>query len=291
MSFKRQPLLNLDVEEQLKQEFHPLWLSGLSGKEIAEKLQFGVKGTIYEKVKPNYVYFYRLKWQKQHLKNVKQNPLDFPARKKPAFAIGEHRYNVSPDDLKLITAKEFLELIAEKFPYDTEYSRKAKSFLAILFFTPLRSSEIYERSIYDFEITETKIIIKLLRKKKGHKAGDKSEPVTIPRAFPLMGEVVEWLEGEEWKNDKNNLNRPWNITSATARNYVREIIPDGYPHFFRFRFLTAGANDPKTSLAELKAKSRLTLPALEHYIMAPAKLEADFDKRELERLRDEGVIE
>lgn len=270
---------------------HPLWLSGLSGKAIVEKLHFGVKGTAYEKVKRNYVYFYRLKFQKLHQDYPDEFPLSFPPRKKPAFAIGEHRYNVSPDDLKLISAKEFLQLIDEKFPYESAYSRKVKSFLAILFFTPLRSSEIYERSITDFEITETKIIIKLLRKKKGHKPGDKKEPITIPRAFPLMNEVVSWLLNGEWRDEKNLQNRPWNITSATARNYVREIIPDGYPHYFRFRYLTSGANDPKTSLAELKAKSRLTLPALEHYILAPEKLEADFDRRALERLKAEGVIE
>ena len=73
MSFKRQPLLEPEVEEQLKEEFLPLWLSGVLGKDISEKLEFGVKDSPYAKVKPHYVYFYRLKWQKLHLKKPKKS--------------------------------------------------------------------------------------------------------------------------------------------------------------------------------------------------------------------------
>lgn len=303
MSFKREPLLEPEVEKQLKEKFLPLWLQGMSAKvgglpgkkltglEIAQKLGFGVKDTPYAKLKTHYVYFYRLKWQKLHLKKPKENPLNFPPRKEPSFGLGEHRYKVAPDDLGLMSVDEFVEALNEKLPYDSKYCRRARSFLITLYWTPLRSSEIYERTIDDFRITKSKIKISLLRKKKHHKPGDKKEPISIFRAFPLAEEIVNYLQGEEWKTEKNTEGRPWHISHDTARNYVREVFGnDYYPHYFRFRFLTHGANDPKTSLAELQAKSKLTLSALEHYIKAPEKLADEFDRRELERLKEEGWI-
>jgi len=101
----------------------------------------------------------------------------------------------------------------------------------------------------------------------------------------LVDELVEFLQERSWEIDDhgndNTTGRPWNITGDTARNYVKEVFPDGYPHWFRFRFLTEGANDPETSLAELKVKSRLTMSALEKYIMAPEQLEDEFDRRNI----------
>lgn len=277
MSFKRQALLTPEVEEQLKQDFLPLWRSGFSGSDIAEKLQLGVEGSPYEKVKPNYVYFYRQKFK-------------FPIRRKPSFGLGEQRYKVAPEDLGLVSTEEFIEALNEKLYQNSFFARRARSFLLILFFTPLRSSEIYERTIDDFKITKFKVKISLHRKKKNHKPTDKKEPISILREFPLVEEVVDWLQGEEWQTSNNPDNRPWNICRETARNYVKEVFPDGYPHWFRFRFLTSGANNPETSMAELKAKSRLTLPALERYIMATEKLADEFDKRELERLKKKGLV-
>ena len=75
----RRTLLKPKIEEQLKGELAESWSKGKTGKEIATKLQFGVKGTIYEKVKPSYVYYYRQKF-------AKDAPEFFPTRKDPAFA-------------------------------------------------------------------------------------------------------------------------------------------------------------------------------------------------------------
>jgi hypothetical protein len=225
------------------------------------------------------------------LEKPKENPLSFPPRKKPSFALGEHRYKVHFSDLGLMSVDEFVEALNEKLPFDSTYCRRARSFLITLFWTPLRSSEIYERVRSDFKITKPKIKINLFRKKKRHKPGDKKEPINILRAFPLVEEVVDWLEGKEWKTEKNTDMRPWNISHDTALNYVHLVFGDTYyPHYFRYRYLTHGANDPKTSLAELQAKSCLTLSALEHYIKAPEKLADEFDRRELERLKEEGWI-
>jgi len=62
MSFKRQPLLNAEMEILLKEEMLPLWTKGTKGNDIAQELQFGVEGTKFAKVKPHYIYFFRQKF-------------------------------------------------------------------------------------------------------------------------------------------------------------------------------------------------------------------------------------
>jgi len=291
MSFVRQPLLNAAEEDKLMAEMRPLWLTGIPGKNIAQKLRFGAKGTPYKKVKTSYVYYYRQKF-------AKKDPDGFPIRKHPSFAQGEQRYKHPPEELGIMEPDEFIETLNEKLPLiDSFYARRARSYLIVHFYTPLRSSEIYERTIDDFEISETKIKINLLRKKKRHKPTDKNEPISIPRAFPLVDEVVDWLEGEEWKQEKTNRKgevvfnlRPWDISHDTALNYVKEVFPDAYPHFFRFNFITYEANQPGVTIAKLKSKCRLTPSALDKYITAPEVVEESFDKERIKRFMEAGLI-
>jgi len=255
MSFVRQPLLEKEVEEQLKDELSELWLAGKKGREIAQELNFSeptiqVNGkevkNPYAKVRPEYVYYYRQKF-------AKESPELFPIRRKPSFAQGEQRYKVAPEELDIIEPEEFIETLNEKLPYDSFYARRARSFLIVLFYTPLRSSEVYERTISDFKITKSKIIINLLRKKKNHKPTDKKEPAEIDRVLPLVDELVEYLQAKEWKKEIKKkgkvvkdeetgevlLNqRPWKISHDTARDYVRQLYPDGYCHWFRFNWIT-----------------------------------------------------
>ena len=312
MSFRRESLLKPEVEKQLKIEMSKLWLSEepkYLGKEIAEKLQFGVSIIVkgketnpYVKVKPEYVFFYRQKFK-------------LPLRKKASFAktteskrlgLRKSRYRVQPENLGLMSARQFVKALNWKMDPDSDsfYHKRARSYLILHYWTPLRSSEIYERVIDDFEITKDKMIIHLLRKKKSHEVGDKDEPVSIPLVLTLMTEVVEWLEGKRWvtelrkkgkfvRDEKGEImmnKRPWAISHDTALQYVKEIFPTAYPHWFRFRFLTAGASNPEISLAELKTKACLTLPALEHYIMAPKILEQSFNRKMVEKLKREGSL-
>lgn len=300
MSFKRESILNDEVETQLKAELSVLWLKGVQGKVIAQELQFGVKGSPYEKVKPEYVFFYRQKF-------------NLPLRRKASFAkttasrrdgLRKSRYCVQPEDLGMMDSTEFVRLLNKNLSVDSFYYRRARSFLITLFWCCLRSSEVYERKISDFEITKNELIIHLLRKKKNHEIGDKDEPISIPRVLPLVEEVVSWLEGKEWvtelrdkgkfvRDKKGNImmnKRPWMISHDTALNYAKELGKNYFPHFFRFNFLTQGANNPEISIAELKMKARLTLPALEHYLMSSKVLEQSYNKKLLKQLREKGII-
>ena len=315
MSFFRQSLLKPEVEEELKVKLGELWLSKksnnkpeFSGQEIAEMLKFGKSIIVnkketnpYAQIKPEYIFFYRRKF-------------NLPLRKKPSFGktpdakeagLRKTRYKVRPEDLGLITTKAFIKLLNTNVPqYDSFYYKRARSYLIVLFWTPLRSSEVYERTIDDFEITDTKVIIHLLRKKKSHEVGDPDEPAEINREFPLVEELVSYLKSEVWKYEKVENGkivkdkkgktvfnqRPWEISHDTALNYAKELSQNLYSHYFRFRYLTMGASNPEVSIAELKAKSRLTLPALEHYLMAPKALEQSYNRKMLKQLRQEGLI-
>jgi hypothetical protein len=314
----RQPLLNLEQEEKLKLDFKELWdAKDENGKwkytslEIAEQLGFGKPGT-YEKLKPHYIRYYRQKFEAQHQEKPDKFPLSFPRRRTPAFELGEHRYINHPKTLGLLSFSEFEEKLNEILPYSNNfYIRRKRSFLILLFWTPLRESELYER-VYikekeDFEITPTHLVIHLLRKKK-KTHDDSDEPIKIPKALPLVNEVIKWLQDAEWRRmvpvrDKRGrkikengkvkelLNlRPWKIGSQTAWNYVHEVFGDRVPHYFRYNYITDGANDPNVSLRHLKAKTRLTLAALEKYVFTDERAEDEFDKLKLKRLKAQGEI-
>lgn len=292
MDFKRQDLLEPEVQEQLKDEMAEYWSAGLKGRQIAEVLEFGVPGSIYELIKPEYFYYFR---QKFGLPRRNENP---------PFAQGEQRYKVLPDDLGLMSVEEFVDTLNKKLNFDSPYARKARSFLLMLYFSPLRVSEIYER-VYakedkDFTISKDKITVHLLRKKKKHHK-KKDEPINIPRVLPLVEELVQYLQNKEWKvekevedengEEKTVLNlRPWDISHDTARNFVKEVFPNHYPHFFRYNWISEEFDQPGATTLELKSKTMLTAGALEKYLITEKKAAERLDKRRIERYKELGVI-
>ena len=310
MSFKRQPLLELETEEQLKEKMHPLWSSGKPGRKIAKELQFGVKETTFEKVRPDYIFYYRHKFNTSP-KNIDgtENKFfgKFGRRKKPVFSkiddtVRDKRYKVPLKKLELMPVEEFVETLNKKLPFSDNpehaYCRRVRSFLILLYFTPLRSSEIFER-VYieedkDFTITDEQVTVHLLRKKKKfHK--DDDEPINIPRVFPLVDELVEYLENKEWQTTdretgKITNHRPWNISRWTARNYVKEVWHSHFPHYFRFNYLTEEASQPNANYIHLKSKSHLTMGAMDKYLFTTEKTEDEVDKGRIERYRKKGVI-
>jgi len=143
--------------------------------------------------------------------------------------------------------------------------------------------------ISDFEIKSDLLTIHLLRKKKKYSRNVTDEPINVPLAFPKMDEVVEWLQKKEWKKNHNPLNRPWNISHQTAWRYVNQVFPGYYPHFFRFNYITEEANDPETSLAELRAKTGLHIVTLNSYLMKSERLQEAIDKRRLKRMNMRNI--
>lgn len=277
-SFGRQPVLNHEEEAKLKPLLEALWNDPLryTAGAIAEKLQFGVKGTEWEKLAGWYfVYYYRSKFSL-----VPRQPEKSQARK------GKTRYKVKQSEM--MQPEMFLKGI-EAIPSDNMENRRKRAYLILHYWTPLRKSEIYERKGGDFEMDSINdvLVIHLIRKKKGRDK-PRDEPLAIPLGFPLMKEVIDWIRNEEWKTGDNK--RVFNISSVTAWKCVKEVFKDYYPHFFRFNYITDGFDDPDTTLAEMKAKTGLSVQVLDRYVMTSKGAQSRFDSRKLERLQKRGTV-
>ena len=291
MSFKRQPLLNAEDETQLKEEFLPLWLSGMKGKQIAQELQFGVKGTKFAKVRPHYIYFFRQKFNDDEAEENKEYFGKFKLRRKAPFAKGTSRYKNQPKDLGLMPVEVFVETLNAKCSSYSLTSKRIRTYLIIHYFSPLRSSEILERLLKDFEITPTKITIHLLRKKKKKNKRIKDESINIRRSFPLVNEIVDYFEAWKSESKKNGLNqRPFNFSPCTAWNYTRQIFEGYYPHYFRFNYISEEADQPNTSMLKLKSKTKLTPQVLNNYMIDIEETEESVDDAREERYRKKGMI-
>ena len=286
--YTRQPLLSPEIEDRLKTEMKPLWDAGLYGGQIATILEFGIPGTAYAKVKPNYVYFYRQKFEKEF--QEEKSPISFPIRQPPRFAkdaeryadLRATRYKKIPEEFGVLMPEEFVEELNKKLPLPAQhrYTECARAYLILHYWSPLRESELFERLRKDFEITKDEIIIHLLRKKKGHKPGDKDEPNMIRREWNLVEEAVGWLE----RFDEDE--RPFNFEAETARNYVRTVFEGRYPHYFRFSWISDKIDDlPNTTMREIAGKTYLTISAVERYIMKGKRLQKKIDDRTTERLK------
>ena len=223
-----------------------------------------------------------------------------------------------------MSPETFVAKLNEMLPRN-EFSEAQRVFLIILYSTPLRESEIFERVQNmplgegkirnDFEILSDKIIIHLLRKKKKyHQKND--EPISIRRDFPLVNEAVEYLESKSWEKtftgepntvakrdtygfqirshgkDQLELNhRPFPISKTCADNWVKSVFEGFYCHYFRFAFITSATQIPNIKVSELRAKTYLTLGALERYVFTPEKAEADLDDKRANEYRKQGVID
>ena len=76
-----------------------------------------------------------------------------------------------------------------------------------------------------------------------------------------------------------------------ADNWVKYVFEGFYCHHFRFQFITSATQLPDMKVSELKAKTYLTLGALEKYIFPIKRSEADLDRKKIDELRNRGVID
>jgi len=260
----------LKEQEALRMELEPLWSAGLGASEIARQLSFGVVGSRWEKLKPYHVYFYR--------RIFKLNP----RRQRKS---GVSRYKVKQQEV--MNPEEFIKVLDSKLSKDTFQERRQRAYLILHYWTPLRKSEIYERPLENFEINkkEQVLTIHLFRKKK---KATEEEPLDTPLAFPLMNEVIEYLEGKEW--EMMEYSRPFDFSPVTAWRYVKDVFGDYYPHFFRFNYITDRCSDPETSLTELRAKTGLSISSLNKYLMRARRAQRSADQRKLEELKSKGLL-
>lgn len=285
MGFSRQPVLERPIELKLRQELKEKWSVGLTAPKIAEALNFGIKGSPYEKLKTYHVWFYRHKFNEKDKKDETWQPGQFPKRRKGAIRKGSSRYKVKHDEP--MPFKVFQDALNQNCPKLGPYSKRKRAYLILHYWTPLRKSEIYERVAEDFEIKKDILKINLYRKKKFYRVGEKTEPFYLSLKMPLVEEVVEWVE--DFEPDE----RPFRFTHTTAWNYVKEVFKGYYPHFFRFDYITKAvenARDVRSIIVELLNDTGLDLATVTTYIMSNPKYRTSVNERELEILKAEGML-
>jgi integrase len=302
VGYKRSPKLKPQIEEQLAEQMKPLWNGGNTARQIANKLNFGVLNSPYEELKLFHVWFYRSKFNKgRQFKGKKGESTDhlarfkneFPKRKGHGIQKGKPRYKVKLE--KTMSFQEFKILLNSKLPKSNPENAVRRAFLILLYWTMLRKTEITERLRKDFVLNDDKTIltINLQRKKKLYKNPTDLEPFNLTlesREERLLDEVLDWL-----RHFKPN-ERPFNFSAVTAWRYTKALDQRFYCHYFRFNYITKAVenvNDPKKLgelIKELLKETGLDLQTVTGYVMAGSAEEGSITKREIKKLKEEGVI-
>jgi len=279
MGFVRSSKLRPEIEAQLKDEMKPLWDGSFSAIQIAYKLGFGeprLKKLLkdyepdprYEKLKAYHVYFYRSKFK-------------FKRRRTPPRAKGKTRYKIKHDEV--MTFEQFKNTLNEKVAKNSvRYCQRMRAFLILLYWTPLRNTEIIERTRADFSMISGSLKIDLYRKKKYYHLGKKSEPFYLRMSYPLVDEVVDYILTVDDPDE-----RPFNFTRWTAWNYVRQVFEGYYPHFFRFNYITRGVNNAKDAgqlITTLLGDTGLNISTVSEYIMQNPRFRNTLNDRQMELL-------
>jgi len=260
----RQPTLTESVEETLREELEPLWRSRLSAKDIAKTLHFGEEGR-YRKLKTYHVYYYRTKFE-------------LPPRVKRQSGIS--RYKHQPDTIEPLSPDEVYESLNKVYLLDfpiksmVRQSMMSRAFLWLLYYTPLRKSELYERSLGEFQIARSKemgsyVLIDLYRKKKivTEKKPARKVPFYLSLDAPHSHEVLDWLRYRMEQVDNNVDMLAFPISSWQAWNTVKKVFPKSYPHYYRFKYITDRASNPMVPIEDLLVETDLNIITLRRYMM------------------------
>lgn len=98
-----------------------------------------------------------------------------------------------------------------------------KAFLALLYYTGARVSEIISLTHGDFILGPTLLSVEI----KASKKGVERPAFILPQTLPYVLLVAAILK------DKKRLERVFPFSRQTAWNIVKRVMPEHYPHYFR----------------------------------------------------------
>ena len=293
MVFTRSALLTEENEVKLAEEMVTLWKLGKTATQISTDLQFGAFGTPYAKLNKLSVYTYKEKFNKGlgdngtyfHLERFK----DKFSKRIGGIKKGEKRYKNKPTEP--ISFKEFENTLNKTIPkvdykekdWFSNYVCRKRAYLILLFWTPLRKSEIYERVAKNFIVEGNTLKIDLYRKKKFYNKNADTEPFYLLLDFPYVSEVVEYISHSDAQE------RPFDFGSDTAWRYPKEVF-GLFPHAFRFFWITNAietSDDPKTLIEELLGDTGLDIRTVVNYILDNPKHKNSISKRMLKMIQGE----
>lgn len=283
----RQPVLNQDLESILKTQLLPLWEKGLSAIEIAKRLGFGKLGP-YEKLKDYHVFYYRRK---------------FGLRPRVKRKSGIPRYKHRPEDIDPPSLDELISILDRVYPLNHPFksivrqSKLARAYILIHYYTPLRKSEVYERSLKEFKIGKSRdlgkyLIIDLYRKKKivDQKHPAKKMPVLLDLESPHANEILDWMT-ERLQEAEDNKQLVFPISSWQAWNIIKKAFPEMYPHYWRFKYITDRASNPMIPIEDLLADTDLHILTLRKYLMTGERqIQLSYIRRKERRIQEEKEL-
>jgi len=160
-----------------------------------------------------------------------------------------------------------------------------KSFLAILYWTGLRKTEVHGARPHKYVLPPTKGpshkepltrytdpipgILKEDITQKGdtlfitavaRKRGKREAPLELWIGFPYVNLIVE----QRQRTPKGQ--RVWPITEWDSWNLMKQIDAKKYPHFFRFNRITELCANPKMSVADVCSWTGLTPQTINAYM-------------------------
>jgi len=161
-------------------------------------------------------------------------------------------------------------------------NRETLAYFWLLYYSGVRKSELYERTIEDCSVSETHFIIDFHQRKKH---GAEVPALKFPLWFPGMKVIIDQLEKARSKKasrkliertvkgvrSTKRLRARWlfpHVHRAWALVIVKEILGSQYyPHFLRLNRITEMCSDPELSLTRLKSFTGIkSLDALQSYL-------------------------
>jgi len=180
---------------------------------------------------------------------------------------------------RLITFEHFCLCVAKAH---NSLDEEQECYIWLLYYTGVRKSEGFERTVTDAVVTPTLFIIDFHQRKKN---GARVDPLELPRNWPGIELLVKRKEAAQKQRAHTKLiyyqecgerrsrlvKDKWlfpNIQSTEAWRIAKRVLgPDFYPHFLRLNRLTEIGSDKTASIVRLKSFSGIrSIRSLEAYL-------------------------
>lgn len=210
-----------------------------------------------------------------------------------------HRYKYGKQE-ELLSFQDIQERVEAS---RKDLSLESLAYFWLLYYTGVRKSEAYERTIEDGEITDSLFIIDFHQRKKH---GAQVPALKLPRSFPgvdVLCEQLLWAQKrkpskkliiyspEKGRKETQRVRAQWlfpHINRTWADQIVKRVLgKEYYPHFLRLNRLTEIGSDESASLTRLKSFSGIkSIKAMEAYLGVTEKEQdaaIDFMAKQIKR--------
>ena len=184
---------------------------------------------------------------------------------------------------KITESLSFQEIQEKVIQVGKRLNREALSFFWLLYYSGVRKSELYERTVEDCSVTETHFILDVGQRKKGSAEVPALEfPLWFPGILDVVSEQL-WTAQKRRSSRKliertvkgirtrERVKARWlfpHIHRTRAAEIVKEIMGSQYyPHFLRLNRITELCSDPDVNISRIKSFTGIrSLKVIQGYI-------------------------